>query len=99
MATEEPVHDISLDSITPSNIEAENNESTSPGDASAVPSSDTNADGTITGEERTTEQSEDSASAPKSPSKPKASVTTDAKKALRGAASTLKTAPANAVKK
>ena len=93
MSTEEPVLDVSQDSITPPNAEtSENNEVTSPVETPAT-TTDANPNGTV---EETSSASEE---AVKSPSKPKAPVTSDAKKAIKTVAAGVRGGPSNAVKK
>lgn len=93
MSTEEPILDVSQESNTANNVQvSENNEITSPVETSTT-TTEANPNGT------TEEASNVSEEAPASPSKPKASVTTEAKKAVKMVAGSIKAGPGNAAKK
>jgi hypothetical protein len=107
MATEEAQHDVSLDSITTSNVDAEHNDVTSPVESSPTKTANTN-EASATDEASAEPGTSDVAEEPKSPSsmikspspsKPKASVTTEAKKVVKTVTGSVKGAPASAVKK
>jgi len=93
MSTEESIPDVSQESNTANNVDvSENNEITSPVETSTT-TTEANPNGT------TEEASNVSEEAPASPSKPKASVTTEAKKVIKSVVGSVKAGPTNAVKK
>jgi hypothetical protein len=94
MSTEEPINDVPLEPATPSKDQSDSNEVTSP-----VAPSVTSPGGAIDDSQGSAKVDEASESAPKSPAKIKATVTSDAKKGVKPGASTLRTAAGAAPKK
>ena len=101
MATVEPPQDVSFESQNASNVEGDANDITSPMEASptktTITDSNTNEENEKSTEPDTAEEQKSDEN--RSPTKAKASVTTEAKKAVKTVAGSVRAAPGAAVKK